>query len=124
LEQCEQTYDSFNASQHTLDTHLHNSLQQLQHRLTDDEVCFIQEVGVLATGPGITVGPRAVRVHVLQKAQTETCTLAASRIAGQVLSNCLAERCTAHSMAQFGAWPILSCHQASTHAMRRRSQSS
>lgn len=44
LELCEQLHDSFNAAQHTLDTHLHSSLQQLQHRLTDDEACFIQEV--------------------------------------------------------------------------------
>jgi hypothetical protein len=42
LELCEQLYDSFDAAQHTLDTHLHNSLQQ--HKLTDDEVCFVQEV--------------------------------------------------------------------------------
>lgn len=44
LDLCEQIYDSFNSSQHTLDTHLHNSVQQL-HKLTQDELCFIQEVG-------------------------------------------------------------------------------
>jgi hypothetical protein len=42
---CEQVYDSFNSSQHTLDTHLHNSVQQLPQKLSADEECFIQEVG-------------------------------------------------------------------------------
>jgi hypothetical protein len=68
LELCEQIYDTFNAAQHTLDTHLHNSLQQLQHKLTDDELCFIQEVGVLATGAGTTyctVGTSIVQVQLL-----------------------------------------------------------
>lgn len=45
LDLCERVYDSFNAAQHTLDTHLHNSLQQQAHRLTEDETCFVQEVG-------------------------------------------------------------------------------
>lgn len=45
LDLCEAVYDSFNAAQHTLDTHLHNSLQRQAHRLTEDETCFIQEVG-------------------------------------------------------------------------------
>jgi len=44
LDFCEQIYDSFNSGQHTLDTHLHNSLQELGDRLSADEACFIQEV--------------------------------------------------------------------------------
>lgn len=71
LELCEQVYDTFNASQHTLDTHLHNSFQQLQHKLTEDELCFIQEVGVLAScrgaGTCCTVGTSTVHVQVLAK---------------------------------------------------------
>ena len=56
LELCEQLYDSFNAAQHTLDTHLHNSLQQLQHRLTEDEACFIQEVCVGTASGDLNAG--------------------------------------------------------------------
>lgn len=51
LDLCEQVYNSFNAAQHTLDTHLHNSLQHQANRLTEDETCFVQEVSGSRDGP-------------------------------------------------------------------------
>jgi hypothetical protein len=70
LDLCEQIYDSFNADQHTLDTHLHNSLQQQAARLTEDETCFVQEVGRWVRGRQCDSSLRPACATIVQQARS------------------------------------------------------